>query len=113
VGAVPQPADLRPAGAAIWRRLLGHAVDAAVILGVVLLNAAIGFVQEGRAEQALAAIRGMIDPHASVLRDGRRTDRHRGGEVVPGDVVLLEAGDRVPADLRLLKARSLRSRRRS
>ncbi len=86
---------------------LGHAVDAGVILAVVLVNAVIGFVQEGRAEGALDAIRGMIDPRASVLRDGRRVtipaDR-----VVPGDVVLVEAGDRVPADLRLLRARNLR-----
>jgi len=87
--------------------LLEHGVDAAVILGVVIVNAVIGFVQEGRAERALEAIRGMIDPRASVLRDGRRTtipaDR-----IVPGDVVLVEAGDRIPADLRLLRARNLK-----
>ncbi|HUF57271.1 MAG TPA: HAD-IC family P-type ATPase, partial [Thermohalobaculum sp.] len=86
---------------------IGHGTDAAVIFAVVLLNALIGFVQEGRAERALDAIRGMIDPSASVLRDGRRltvaADR-----VVPGDIVLIEAGDRVPADLRLLRARGVR-----
>ena len=59
--------------------LLGHAVDAAVILGVVVINALVGFVQEGRAEQALDAIRGMLGPEASVLRDGRRRDRPRRG----------------------------------
>ncbi|MEX0758544.1 MAG: HAD-IC family P-type ATPase, partial [Tistlia sp.] len=86
---------------------MGHVTDALVILAVVLVNAVIGYVQEGRAERALQAIRGMIDPQATVLRDGRRTPVPA-DSVVPGDLVLLEAGDRVPADLRLVKARSLR-----
>jgi magnesium-transporting ATPase (P-type) len=86
---------------------LGHALDASVILAVVVLNAVIGFVQEGKAARAMDAIRGMIDPSAMVLRDGRRL-RVPAVEIVPGDIVLLEAGDRVPADLRLLRARSLR-----
>jgi magnesium-transporting ATPase (P-type) len=85
----------------------GHPTDALVVLAVVILNAIIGFVQEGRAEEALAAIRGMIDPHASVIRDGRRVTIGA-DKVVPGDIVLLEAGDRVPADLRLVRARNLR-----
>ncbi|MGG5887565.1 HAD-IC family P-type ATPase [Falsiroseomonas sp. HC035] len=93
--------------AAAVTALLGHALDAVVILGVVLVNAVVGFVQEGRAEQALEAIRGMLTPHASVLRDGRRLTIDA-AEVVPGDLVLLEAGDRVPADLRLIRARGLR-----
>lgn len=93
--------------AGVLAALIGHGVDAAVIFAVVLLNAIIGFVQEGRAEQALEAIRGMIDPHANVVRDGRRLTVEA-DHVVPGDVVLLEAGDRTPADVRLLKARSLR-----
>ena len=85
---------------------LGHFIDSAVILFVVVVNAAVGFIQEGRAEQALRAIRSLIAPHAAVLRDGlRRTVGVE--ELVPGDVVLLEAGDRVPADLRLLRARGL------
>ncbi len=86
---------------------LGHAVDAAVILGVVLVNAGIGFLQEGRAEQALEAIKGMIDPKATVLRDGRRVTIPA-DQIVPGDIVLIEAGDRVPADLRLIRARNLK-----
>ncbi|MEN2980998.1 HAD-IC family P-type ATPase [Tistrella bauzanensis] len=85
---------------------LGHIVDAAVILGVVLINAAIGFVQEGRAEKALAAIRDMIAPRAAVLRDGGRTTVDAAA-LVPGDIVLIEAGDRVPADLRLIEASGL------
>jgi magnesium-transporting ATPase (P-type) len=87
--------------------LLGHAVDAAVILGVVLANATIGFVQEGKAEQALTAIKNMIDPRCSVMRDGHRLTIPA-EQVVRGDVVLIETGDRVPADLRLLRARSLK-----
>ncbi len=94
-------------GSAALAAALGETVDAAVILAVVLINAVIGFVQEGRAEQALAAIRGMLDPHAAVLRDGRRADI-AAEALVPGDVVLLEAGDRVPADLRLLSVHGLR-----
>ena len=86
---------------------LGHFIDTGVILAVVLVNAVVGFLQEGKAEDALAAIRSMIAPHASVLRDGQRISV-RQADLVPGDVVLIEAGDRVPADLRLLRARSLR-----
>ncbi|MEQ9607433.1 MAG: HAD-IC family P-type ATPase, partial [Kiloniellaceae bacterium] len=86
---------------------IGHVTDALVILAVVVVNAAVGFVQEGRAEDALEAIRRMIDPRASVVRDGRRVTV-AAETVVPGDIVLLESGDRVPADLRLLKARNLR-----
>lgn len=86
---------------------LGHLLDAGVILGVVLVNAVIGFVQEGRAEAALEAIRGMISARASVMRDGRRVTI-TAAEVVPGDLLLLEAGDRVAADVRLVKARNLR-----
>ena len=94
-------------GAAATSLFLGHRTDAAVILAVVLLNAVIGFIQEGRAERSLDAIRRMIDPLASVLRDGHRKTI-RAEEITPGDVVLLEAGDRVPADLRLLTMRGLR-----
>ncbi len=93
--------------AAAVTALLGHWVDTAVILLVVLVNGVIGFIQEGRAEQALEAIRAMISAQASVLRGGQR-QTIRAEELVPGDIVLLEAGDRVPADLRFLRARSLR-----
>jgi magnesium-transporting ATPase (P-type) len=86
--------------------LLGHPVDTAVILGVVVINALIGFIQEGRAETAMAAIRDMLSPRASVLRDGLRATVE-GAAVVPGDLVLIEAGDRVPADLRLIEVHGL------
>jgi magnesium-transporting ATPase (P-type) len=86
--------------------LLDHLVDAGVIAAVVLVNAVVGFLQEGKAENALSAIRDMITPRASVLRDGSRISLPA-ADLVPGDVVLIEPGDRVPADLRLIKARSL------
>lgn len=92
--------------AAVITVILGHAVDAAVIVGVVLINAVVGFVQEGRAEKALNAIRDMLTSRASVIRDGVRTIVAV-EQLVPGDVVVLEAGDRVPADIRLLRARNL------
>jgi len=93
--------------AGIMAALIGHGTDSLVIMAVVIANAIIGFVQEGRAERALEAVRGMVDPTTSVLRGGRRLTVPA-EDVVPGDMVLLEAGDRVPADLRLVKARSLR-----
>ena len=94
-------------GAAALATIIGHTVDAGVVLAVVLLNAIVGYVQEGRAERALDAIRGMIDPRATVIRDGRRTTI-AAESIVPGDLVLLEPGDRVPADLRLIRTRNLR-----
>ena len=93
--------------AAAVTAMLGHWVDAGVISAVVLLNAVIGFIQEGKAEKALAAIRHMLSPHAQVLRDGRLTDVDA-ADLVPGDVVQLASGDRLPADVRLLMARNFR-----
>jgi len=88
--------------------LLGHVTDTLVILAVVVANAIIGFVQEGKAEQAVDAIRQLLAPRAAVLRDG---SRHTIGaeQLVPGDIVLLEAGDKVPADLRLLQVFGLQA----
>lgn len=93
-------------GAAAVTGALQHWVDTGVILAVVLANAVIGYLQEGKAEAAMAAIRGMLAPRAAVLRDGQRVTVD-GADLVPGDVVLLEAGDKVPADLRVLEARGL------
>lgn len=92
---------------ALTTAMLGHWIDTGVILAVVIANAVIGFIQEGRAENAMAAIRDMLAPHTAVLREGvRRT--MAATDLVPGDIVLLEAGDKVPADLRLIEARALR-----
>ncbi|WP_078540103.1 cation-transporting P-type ATPase [Thioclava sp. DLFJ5-1] len=87
---------------------LQHWVDTSVILAVVIVNAVIGYVQEGRAEQAMAAIRGMLAPRTAVLRD-RRRQTLEAADLVPGDIVLIEAGDRVTADLRLISARGLKA----
>lgn len=86
--------------------MLGHWVDASVILCVVLLNAIIGFIQEGKAEDALRAIRHMLSPNTMVMRQGRQTTIPS-EELVPGDIVLLQSGDKVPADLRLLRVKGL------
>ncbi|MDO9216297.1 MAG: HAD-IC family P-type ATPase, partial [Lacisediminimonas sp.] len=86
--------------------LLGHVVDSAVIVVVVLVNAVIGFIQEGKAEDALAAIRKMLSSRATVLRDARQFDIPA-DELVAGDLVLLASGDKVPADLRLIQAPGL------
>ena len=94
-------------GSAVITTLIGHGIDTAVILLVVLLNAVIGYIQEGRAEKALEAIRKMISPKASVLREGHRVTVNA-ADLVPGDLLILEPGDRVSADVRLLKARNLR-----
>jgi magnesium-transporting ATPase (P-type) len=93
-------------GSAVVTAALQHWVDTAVILAVVVVNATISYIQEGRAEQAMEAIKGILAPRSSVLRDGQRHDIDAAA-LVPGDVVLVEAGDRVPADLRLIEARGL------
>ncbi|NOQ90786.1 MAG: HAD-IC family P-type ATPase [Gammaproteobacteria bacterium] len=92
--------------AAVVTAILQHWVDAGVIFGVVLINAVIGFVQEGKAEDALRAIRQMLSPNAMVMRDGRQLTIPAEG-LVPGDIVLLQSGDKVPADLRLFRVKGL------
>ncbi len=87
---------------------LGHVIDAAVIFVVVILNAIIGYWQEGRAEDAMAGVRAMLATPAAVRRAGRRVTVPAAA-LVPGDIVMLDAGDRVPADLRLVEARGLRA----
>lgn len=93
--------------AAVLAAVLGHWVDASVIVLVVLVNALVGVLQEGKAEQAMNALRDMLSPHARVIRDGVQQEIDV-VDLVPGDIVLLEAGDRVPADIRLTRARALR-----
>ncbi|RXZ44118.1 cation-translocating P-type ATPase [Crenobacter cavernae] len=105
---IVQPLVLVLVGAGCVTAVLGEWVDTGVIFGVVLLNAAFGFIQEGKAEVALAALARAVSSEASVLRDGMRR-RLDAAELVPGDIVLLSAGDKVPADLRLLGGRELRT----
>ncbi len=92
--------------AAVITALLQHWVDTVVILAVVVINAVIGFVQEGKAEAALESLRDMLAPRANVLRDGTR-ETVQALDLVPGDIVLLKAGDKVPADLRLIETAGL------
>ncbi|MET0092359.1 MAG: HAD-IC family P-type ATPase, partial [Sedimenticola sp.] len=92
--------------AGVVTALLQHWLDSGVIFGVVVINALIGFIQEGKAEDALRAIRQMLSPQAMVLRDGKRTTIPS-DELVPGDVVVLQSGDKVPADLRLFHSKGL------
>ena len=94
-------------GSALVTALLGHWVDCSVIVGVVLINAIIGVIQEGKAERALDAIRNMLSLDATVLRDGQRREIPA-EQLVAGDIVLLASGDKVPADLRLIEVRQLR-----
>ncbi|MGD1983632.1 MAG: HAD-IC family P-type ATPase, partial [Chromatiaceae bacterium] len=94
-------------GAGVVTVMLGHFVDAGVIFGVVLINGVIGFIQEGKAERALEAVRGLLSPQATVVREGRR-GTIPAEDLVPGDLVFVQSGDRVPADLRLVSMRELR-----
>jgi Ca2+-transporting ATPase len=87
---------------------VGETVDAVAIVVIVFLNAAVGFLQEARAERALLALRAMTAPRARVVRDGHQVVV-AAREVVPGDVLVLEAGDVVAADARLLEAHVLTS----
>ena len=81
-------------------------IDAGVILGVVLVNAVVGFLQEGKALKAIEALGKTLVTEATVIRDGHR-DRIDSTTIVPGDIVLLQSGDKVPADLRLVRSRDL------
>ena len=92
--------------AAIVTALMDHLVDTFVILGVVIINALIGFIQEGKAEKALEGIQKMLSLEAMVVREGKR-QQISAEEVVPGDVVILRSGDKVPADLRLIYQKDL------
>ena len=93
--------------AAVVTVFLGEFLDSGVILAVVLVNTLIGFVQEVRAEAALDALHTLVRTHASVIRGGERK-QVPSEDLVPGDLVLLEAGDKVPADLRLVRLSALR-----
>ncbi|MDL0431023.1 HAD-IC family P-type ATPase [Marinobacter sp. TBZ242] len=93
--------------AATITALLGHWVDTTVILAVVVIQTLVGFIQEGKAEQALSAIRHMLAPKALVIRQGGQ-QKIDAAELVPGDTVVLEPGDRVPADIRLERCNNLK-----
>ena len=93
--------------ASVVSAILGDYVEAGAIMAIVILNAILGIVQEGRAEQALAALQKLAAPEAHVIRDGRRQSLPA-SQLVPGDIILLEAGNYVPADVRLLETMNLK-----
>ena len=93
--------------AAVVSLLLGEVVEASAIMAIVILNAVLGVIQESKAEEALAALKKMSAPEAHVLRDGHRVTVPA-RELVPGDIVFLEAGNYIPADLRLVESVNLK-----
>ncbi|WP_080873911.1 cation-transporting P-type ATPase [Oceanobacillus timonensis] len=92
--------------AAVLTVILGHYADTIVILMVILINAVIGYFQENKAEKALEGIKKMLSLESTVIRDGKHTEV-ASSELVPGDIVLLSPGDKIPADLRLTAASRL------
>src|SRR5215813_8788867 len=94
--------------AGFTKLMLNLWVDAAIIFGVVVLNALLGFIQEGKAEKALDSIRNMLPAEARTVRGGE-TRMIAAEQLVPGDIVILESGDKIPADLRLIDAKNLRT----
>ncbi len=95
-------------GAACVTALLEYWVDTAVILSVVIINSVIGFIQEGKAESALEAIRNLLSSQATTLRDGKRISLPA-EKIVPGDIIYLQSGDKVPADIRLHHVKSFQT----
>lgn len=88
--------------------ILGEAIDAGVILAVLIINAIIGSVQEGRAQNTLASLKKFVETKATVLRDGREVIIPD-NEIVPGDILIVQEGERVPADARIISVRNLRA----
>ena len=93
--------------AAVLTAIMGHWVDTLVILGVAVINALIGHIQESNAEKSLKSIRNMLSSEARVIRNGNH-ETIPTTEIVPGDIIVLRAGDRIPADMRLIEAHNLR-----
>src|SRR5699024_11925074 len=93
-------------GAAVLTTVMGHLIDTVVIAAVVIINALIGYIQEGKAADALVGIRSMLSLEAQARRDGTWITL-AAEDLVPGDVVRLNAGDKVPADLRILTEANL------
>ncbi|MCS6038113.1 hypothetical protein LNQ52_31250 [Klebsiella pneumoniae subsp. pneumoniae] len=96
--------------AALLKAVMGHWIDMAVILAVSVVNALIGFIQESNAEKSLQSIRNMLSSEAVAIRQGNH-ETIPTTSLVPGDIVVIRAGDRIPADLRVIEAHNLRGGR--
>jgi len=92
--------------AAILAAYVGDTIDAVVILIVVIINSVVGFIQEYRAEKAMEKLKGLISSKAVVIRDGKKQEVPA-GNLVPGDIVIVEEGDNIPADLRIIESADL------
>lgn len=92
--------------AALVSAFTGDAIECAIIIAIVVINAIMSIIQEGRAEDSVAALQKMSSPEATIIRDGVRK-KVKAEELVPGDVVVIETGDIIPADLRLLESSNL------
>ena len=93
--------------AAVVTALMGHWIDTAVIFAVVLINAIVGFIQEGKAEEAIGSIRKMLTLQATVIRESKRQTIDA-EDLVPGDIVILKSGDKIPADARIVEAKDFK-----
>src|SRR5690554_687657 len=91
-------------GAAVITAFMEHWIDTGVIFGVIVINALIGFIQEGKAEKALEGIRNMLSLDAIVVRNGKK-NTVAAEDLVPGDIVVLKSGDKIPADIRLIQTK--------
>ncbi len=107
LGQMSDPMVLVLIAAALVSGAVGEMADAIIIMAVVVLNAILGVVQEGKAEKAIEALQKMASPYSKVRRNGQVL-QIKSAEIVPGDIVLLEAGDAVPADMRLIETSSLK-----
>ncbi len=94
--------------ASVVTALMSHWIDTFVILAVVIINAFIGFIQEGKAEKAIEGIKNMLSPEATVIRDKKQRNIDAVG-LVPGDIVIIGVGNKVPADIRILSSKNLRT----
>lgn len=92
--------------AAIISGILGDLTDTIIIIAIVIINAFVGFIQEYRAEKAMEALKNMVPNHAHVIREGKKTDISA-ADIVPGDVVILESGNNIPADVRFFKTQRI------
>jgi Ca2+-transporting ATPase len=92
--------------AAIISGILGDLTDTVIIIAIVIINALVGFIQEYRAEKAMEALKNMVPNHARIMREGKKIDISV-TDIVPGDVVILESGNNIPADVRFFKTQRI------